>query len=106
MTTTTTPALTPGTHATVTRTITDTWAGDIPAGTVVTVVEFTPEDCAADLGDGRIVFFLPGELAPGATTAPADTAEEHNCTCGAPDSAHCPRCWFCPGKGHENTCGW
>lgn len=19
---------------------------------------------------------------------------------------HCPRCWACPGHGHEGMCGW
>jgi len=75
---TTTTTLTPGTRATVTRTITNTWVGDIPAGTVVTIVEFepehvAPEDYAADLGDGRIVSFMADDLAAmTTTTAPTD----------------------------------
>lgn len=31
---------------------------------------------------------------------------EANCTCGAPDVAHCDGCLACPGDAHDEACGW
>ncbi len=32
--------------------------------------------------------------------------DEANCTCGAPDVAHCDGCLACPGDAHDEACGW